>query len=64
MREKTAPSSMHATAQVQRRSMTANRMNICASRLSDGADVALVMIQRGYATPYAGGKRQSWCAWR
>jgi endonuclease YncB( thermonuclease family) len=36
----------------------------CAQLYVDGADVALAMIRRGYATPYTGRKRQSWCAWR
>jgi endonuclease YncB( thermonuclease family) len=36
----------------------------CAQLYLNGADVAWAMIRRGYATPYAGGKRQSWCAWR
>lgn len=36
----------------------------CAQLYVNGADVSWVMVRRGYAIPYRGGKRQSWCAWR
>lgn len=36
----------------------------CALLYVNGADVASVMILRGHANPYTGGKRLGWCAWR